>query len=171
MARCPLVRPAVVRLNLGANLQDVTSAYAKKHGKEVAKLSDTDKVAIQDEFYSALLVATNKSEVYVDVKKELTSGEHREMFVSQLNATALGDRPTLDLQNVGINKVLAYVVDWNFVDFDDKPLAITREALDKFNSAEFQEIVTAVDAHHEAWEKAVDARKNALAGATESSKI
>jgi hypothetical protein len=127
MARCPLVKPATVRLSLSDG-------------------------------------------AFVEVKKELTSGEHREMFISQLHATSLGDRPTLDLQNVGVSKVLAYVVDWNFVDFDDKPLAITREALDKFNSVEFQEIVTAVDAHHEAWEKAVDARKNALAGATESSK-
>jgi hypothetical protein len=107
---------------------------------------------------------------YVVVKQELTAGEHREMFVSQLNATALGDRPTLDLQNVGINKVLVYVVEWSFVGFDGNALEITREVLDKFDSTTFQEIVTAVDAHHEAWEKAVDARKNALAGATESSK-
>jgi hypothetical protein len=170
MARCPLVKPAVVRLNLGVNLQDIASAYAEKHGKEVGKLSDADKVAVQGEFYSALLDATRKSETYVDVKKELTSGEHREMFIAQLHATSLGDRPTLDLQNVGVSKVLAYVVDWDFVDFDGKPLPITREALDKFDSSEFQEIVTAVDAHHDAWEKAVDARKNAQGGATASSK-
>jgi hypothetical protein len=106
---------------------------------------------------------------WVDVKQELTSGEHRSMFLSQLKDTMLGDKPTLDLQNVGVTKVLSYVVDWSFVGFDGKPLQLTRETLDKFDGETFQEVLTAVEAHHEAWEKAVDARKNAQTGATASS--
>lgn len=126
MARCPLVKPATVRLSL----------------------SQGD---------------------WVDVKQELTSGEHRQMFLAQLNSTELGSKPTLDLKNVGVSRVLGYVVAWSYVGFDDKPLQITSEVLDKFDGETFQEVLAAVDAHHEAWEKAVDARKNAQTGATVSS--
>ncbi len=108
---------------------------------------------------------------WVEVKQELTSGEHRRMFLAQLNSTELGSKPTLDLKNVGVSRVLGYVVDWSFVGFDDKPLPVTAETLDKFDGETFQELLAAIDTHHEAWEKAVDARKNAQTGATVSSTI
>ncbi|MCE3276767.1 MAG: hypothetical protein K0R13_2622 [Propionibacteriaceae bacterium] len=101
---------------------------------------------------------------WLELAKELTAGEHREMFVAQVKDAPMGltsaDGLTMDLRQVGISKVLAYVKDWSFVDFKGEPLPVTVEWLRKFDQNTFQEVLEAVVAHDEACEKAIEARKN-----------
>ena len=106
---------------------------------------------------------------WVELAKELTAGEHRDMFVAQIKDTPMdGGVPALDYGRVGINRVLAYVKEWSYVDYKDNPLPITEDWLRKFDQTTFRNLLTAVDAHDDASEREVEARKNALAGATTS---
>jgi hypothetical protein len=101
---------------------------------------------------------------WLELAKELTAGEYREMFVAQVKDAPMGlsgaEGFTMDLRQVGIAKVLAYVKDWSYVDFKGEPLPVTLEWLRKFDKQTFEDVVAAVDAHDDACEKAIAARKN-----------
>jgi hypothetical protein len=54
------------------------------------------------------------------VKKHLTAGEQLAMFAGMMNEG--GDE--IQRVKVGFNKILTYLLDWSFEDFDGKPLVI-----------------------------------------------
>jgi hypothetical protein len=111
---------------------------------------------------------TLKDGEWLDLAKELTAGEYRDMHVAQMKDTPAGSGFVLDYRHVGFSTILAYVKEWSFVDLDGKPLPVSEDWLRKFNTATFDEIREAAEAHHAASEKAVDEQKNELAGAAKS---
>jgi hypothetical protein len=78
---------------------------------------------------------------------------------------------TVDLKNVRLAKVLAYLVRWSFVDGKGDPLPISREVLRSIDVDIFVEVMNAIDEHLEAIDLAASARKNAQGGETTSSAI
>jgi hypothetical protein len=129
MARCRLVRPETVRV----------------------ELSDGDSL---------------------ELKRELNAGEYRDMIAAQFKETQAGEGLGVDLHNVGINKILAYLVGWSLVNFDGvSPLPVTRDSVDKLDHGTYVEILNAIEAHHDRWELSVGERKNDQAGAITSAPI
>lgn len=105
---------------------------------------------------------------WLELAKELTAGEYRDMFAAQLKDAQLGDVPTVDMRQLGLSLMLAYVKDWSFVDMKGEPLPITGDWLRKFGKPTYDEVSAVVEAHHNAQEAAVAERKNVPAGATTS---
>lgn len=100
---------------------------------------------------------------WLELAKELTAGENRDMVAAQFRDAPTDAGFAIDLKQVGMNKVLAYVKEWSFVDFKGEPLPITEEWLRKFDQGTFADVLGAVNAHDEASEKAIAQRKNAQA--------
>jgi hypothetical protein len=103
---------------------------------------------------------------WLDLAKELSAGEYRDMVAAQFKDMTAGVAPSLDLKQVGMSRILAYIKNWSFVDFKDGPLPITEEWLRKFDQQTFSELLDTVNAHDEALEKAAESRKNAQATAS-----
>lgn len=108
---------------------------------------------------------------WLDVKAELNAGEYRDMLASQFTEGKSANEPVVDFKNIGRGRVLAYLLGWSFENTDGKPLPATGDSLDLVDVQTWQQILDAVDAHHEAWEKARDASKNVPAGESASSSI
>jgi len=96
------------------------------------------------------------------VKKHLTSGEHRKRLSRMLNPDG-----TVQPVNVGVTKIVSYLLDWSIADADDKPVVIrdqpedvVQAALDALDVESFKEILTAIEAHEDAMQAVRDAEKN-----------
>jgi hypothetical protein len=105
---------------------------------------------------------------WLELAKELTAGENRDMLAAQFKDAPNAAGVAIDWTRVGMNRVLAYVKDWSFVDFKGEPLPVTEEWLKKFDQQTFADVLEKVNAHNEASEKAIEARKNDQAGAEKS---
>jgi hypothetical protein len=105
---------------------------------------------------------------WVELAKELTAGEYREMVAVQFKDRVAGEKPVMDIRQFGISTILAYVKEWSFVDAQGNTLPITEDWLKKFDVPTFAELRKVAEDHHEQSEKAIDARKNAVAGAKTS---
>ena len=101
---------------------------------------------------------------FIDVKKELNAGEGRGIYTSLVKEMHFGEKATLDPQQVGLTKILAYIVGWSFVGADSKPVPFSASALNNLDAETYAEIETAIDAHEAAIEKARAERKNGRAG-------
>ncbi len=108
---------------------------------------------------------------FLDVKKQLTAGEERQVFSRQIRAQGLGDKAQLDLDQVGKSKIVMYVLGWSFVDATGHPVPFSESALDNLDAESFSEIRDAVDAHEAAVEAERAARKNGPTSETTSSAI
>jgi len=110
---------------------------------------------------------------YLDVKKELNTGEHRQMIAEQFKDMGPTDAGalTVALNKLGMNRVLAYVLGWSFVGLDHKPLKFGEGALNSCDFGTWEEILKAVDAHHASVEKELETRKNGLGGESTSPAI
>jgi len=112
------------------------------------------------------------------VKKRLTAGESQEMLTAMIREGANG-ADKLDLPSIGINRVVAYLLDWGtFTDADGKPLVVrdqpsdvVRSVLKSLDVDDFGDVLKAVDAHMEAMEKEREAEKNAPAGESTASPL
>jgi len=91
---------------------------------------------------------------YLDVKRELTTGEQRAMFVDMRRRFAPGETPMLDPMQVGIARLLAYVVAWSLVDKDNRPVPVSAGAIDQLHPDEFNEMRVALDDHEQRQETA-----------------
>lgn len=105
---------------------------------------------------------------WLELAKELTAGEYRDMVTAQFKDSVVGEKPLLDRRQIGVSMVLAYVKEWSFVDQKGDPLPVTEDWLRMFDQQTFADVHAAVDKHQEASEKAIEARKNAPAGTTNS---
>lgn len=128
MARCPIVRPDVIRL----------------------PLSEGD---------------------FIDVKKRLNTGEYRGMLISQYREPNAGEPAIVNLEAMGFNKVVAYVVGWSFVDLDGNPLDFNADTLRHVDPDVFAEVLAAVEKHEAASEKERAEKKTGKAGENGSSAI
>lgn len=108
---------------------------------------------------------------WIDVKKVLNAGEYRKLVYAQFKDTAEGDKVILDHAQVGIAKLLAYLLGWSFVDRDqrpepyslDLPEATRRNLIDNLDQATYRELLAAINAHEERQELELTAKKNAPA--------
>jgi hypothetical protein len=101
---------------------------------------------------------------WVDVKKRLTVGEARratQSFVGHFNAD--GSR-TPNMELLGMGMVLAYVVDWSFVDAQDKRVSVSLDAIKNLDQATYSEIDEAISAHVEAVEREDSDREKKASG-------
>ncbi len=105
------------------------------------------------------------------LKKHLTAGEQLAMFAGMMNEGGDG----INRVRVGFNKVLTYLLDWSFEDFDGKPLAISGKSerdvsavLNGIDADAFTEVLLAVEAHMEAMAQQREQEKKAPATASGS---
>ena len=108
------------------------------------------------------------------VKKRLNAGEQRAMFARMYQAGADGSLRANPFE-VGVAKILAYVLDWSMTDLAGKQIAIMGQpaslvlaALDSFDGDTFAEIRNAIDEHIDSVTAERNAEKNDQAGETRS---
>jgi hypothetical protein len=105
---------------------------------------------------------------FVDIKKELNAGEQRRVFAGLVKHMGAGETIELAPEQVGLTKLLAYLIGWSLVDANEKPVPVNEGAINALDSETYAELVAAIDAHEEAVEKARAMRKNAQNGESRS---
>ena len=108
-------------------------------------------------------------ERWIDVKKRLNAGESRKMFARVVKDMPAGATPTLDPEQVGLTKLVAYLLGWSFTDDDGKPVPFSVAALDNVDTDLYAEMIKAVDAHEDAQDVARSAEKNGQSSGIASS--
>lgn len=106
---------------------------------------------------------------WVVLKKFLDAGEELEVSGAGLSRMgADGDEPSykLDWKRLKLQRVLAYVKEWSFVDFSGKTLRITIENLSRCSTATIAELDAVIDKHRAAMEAEGNAPSAASAGET-----
>lgn len=81
---------------------------------------------------------------WVEVKRELSTGERRRMFAAMRPATQGTDVDVTLYQQV---RTLAYVVAWSFLDPQGAPAPVSAAAYDMLQDDTSQELHEALDAH------------------------
>jgi hypothetical protein len=99
---------------------------------------------------------------WVDVKKELNAGEQRRIFTGLVKTMQAGEKPELNPDQVGVTKLVEYILGWSFHDSAGNPVPFNAAALNNLDGDTYAELIKVIDAHDEAAEKARDERKNAL---------
>lgn len=107
---------------------------------------------------------------WIEVKQELNAGEYRRVMARQMKSMVMGEKAELDPTQVGLAKVVEYIVEWSFED-DGKPVPVSEAAIVSLDADSFNEIRDAIDAHEASVEAAMEARKNVQAGEKASSPI
>src|SRR6185436_19581791 len=104
------------------------------------------------------------------IKQRLNHGEQDDAFARRYVVDGAVTRVNL-LQQTGMARVTAYLVDWNYTDLDEKPLVIFRQpietveaALRSIDPASFDEILATIKAHEEAMDLAIAAKKKTPPG-------
>lgn len=97
---------------------------------------------------------------WIDVKKRLNAGESRKMFARVVTDMTPGEKPKLDPEQVGLTKLVAYLLGWSFTDDDGKPVPFSLAAIDNVDTDLYSEMIKAVDAHEDAQDKAREQAKN-----------
>jgi hypothetical protein len=110
------------------------------------------------------------------LKKRLNHGEQQEAFARKYVADVVGSR--LNLRLVGMDRVLAFLVDWSLTGLDDQVIEIRGKSADEVEAAlnsidpqSFAEIKTAVEQHELAMDVERATVKNAKAGENGSAAI
>jgi hypothetical protein len=113
---------------------------------------------------------------WLQLKKRLSHGEQQTAFAHRYVATEFGNR--VNLQRIGMDRVLAFLVDWSLVGLDDQVIAIRGKSTDEVEAAlnaidpeSFAEIKAAVEQHELAMAAERTAAKNGTAGETASAAI
>jgi hypothetical protein len=117
-------------------------------------------------------------EDWIVLKKRLTAGESRAQFARIIKYAPGGERPTLDSIQVGLSRILAYLLDWSLVGPDDTTVLPLRNgkgelsvevmtsSLNSIDPDSFGEILKAVEAHEEAMDAERAVEKNGKGGST-----
>jgi len=110
------------------------------------------------------------------VKERLNAGEARAQFKRIVESNEAGKAPKLDSTEVGMSRVLAYLLDWSLTDpkgspilIRDQPESTVKAALNSIDLESFSEILKAITAHEEAMDAQRAAEKNSQDGETTSS--
>ena len=104
---------------------------------------------------------------WIDVKKVLNAGEYRKLLYDQFKDTA-GDKVVIDHAQVGIARVVAYLLGWSFIGKDqrpepyslDQPEDVRRSLIDNLDQATYREVLAAINAHEEREDLELAAKKN-----------
>lgn len=110
------------------------------------------------------------------VKKHLTAGEQRAMFARMMSDSANGEERRIDRLQVGVAKILAYLLDWSIQDSEgnqvviaDQPADVIASAIDNLDTDSYAEIKDAINAHEAAMDAELGKEKNAKDGGKGSS--
>jgi hypothetical protein len=104
---------------------------------------------------------------WIEVRKRLNAGESRKMFARVVKDMTAGEKAQLDPEQVGLTKLVAYVLGWSFTGFDGKPVPFSVAAMDNLDPDIYAEMIKAIDQHIEDQDAARSAEKNESAGAKE----
>lgn len=161
MSRCRFVQPEVTRLFLVDVHRRALAAF-QAQPLDLATLTEDAKIKLfeQREALQSKIDAAEADGDFLDVKKQLTSGEQRAVFTNLVKEWTAGERAELNPAQVGTTKILAYVIGWSFVDANGAPVPFSESALNNLDPESFAEITQAIDAHEEATDKARAERKN-----------
>ena len=87
---------------------------------------------------------------WVEVKRSLSHGEERRLQSSMLRAVSSekGDNTVeIDWAKHSLLRLETYLTDWSFRGEDDKPVPLSRKAIENLDGATGQEIEAALEAH------------------------
>lgn len=111
---------------------------------------------------------------FIDVKKELNTGESRRVFARMARDMTPGQNVQLDPQQVGMAKVVEYLIGWSFTDDNGKPVELPespemKEAvISNLHIDDWNEIRQAIDAHEDRVDAQRAQEKKAHAGVNSS---
>lgn len=107
---------------------------------------------------------------WVDVKRELTSGEHDEMMASIcLEGKETPDgRPFQNFRKTQSYQIIAYVVGWSFTNSDGSPVPVSPAAIENLKVRTRDELRRVIAQHDADSAAEVAARKNDLGDVRES---
>ena len=108
---------------------------------------------------------------FIDIKKELNAGEQRRVFSRFVKDARSGESWAVDPEQVGLTKMVEYLIGWSLVDADGKPVDVSEESIKSLDVDSFKEIKDAIDAHEKQVETERAERKNAKAGTVSSEAI
>lgn len=91
---------------------------------------------------------------WIDVKKRLNTGEQRRVFAKMARDMVPGEKVHLNPEQVGMAKVLEYLLRWSFKDDAGKPVALNAEAIGNLDIDTFDEIRSAIETHEDAQDAA-----------------
>jgi hypothetical protein len=119
------------------------------------------------------LASSNGRERWIDVKQELNAGETRRVFAKLVKTMHAGGgekvQTELDPEQVGLTKIVEYLVGWSFTDSAGKAIPVSASAINNLRPPVYKEIVEAIDAHEERTQAEAEAAKHKdPTGATES---
>jgi hypothetical protein len=106
---------------------------------------------------------------WIDVKKELNAGENRRVFTRIVKTMHFNEKAEVDPDQVGLSKVVEFLVGWSLVDAAGKAVPVSESAINNLDGETYAEIVKAIDAHEAAGEAAREALKNGTGDETRSS--
>lgn len=172
--RCRFVQPNVVRLLLvdvhrRAQQQLLTKGktIAGPDGQPVTvRATPEDLVAAE-----AAIAQAEADGEWVDVKAELNAGETRRIYTDLVKDFHAGERATLDPRQVGLTKMLNYIVAWSFTDAMGHAVPFSATALENLDTDTYAEVSEAIDAHDTAVEAQRLERKNGQRGESQLSRI
>jgi hypothetical protein len=111
------------------------------------------------------------------VKQRLNHGEQDAAFARRYIVDGVGPKANL-LQQTGMAKVTAYLLDWSLTDLEEKPLVIRDQPIEDVESClnaidpeSFDEILAAINAHEIAMDLQRAQEKKSRAGVTDVSAI
>ncbi len=110
---------------------------------------------------------------YIVVKRELNVEEERNILAKMVKTAIAGEKLELDPKQLGVTKVLEYIIEWGgpgFMDKSGRLVPFSATTLNNLRGSKFKEITDAIEAHEVAQEAAREALKNAD-GAISSSPI
>jgi hypothetical protein len=97
---------------------------------------------------------------WILIKKRLSAGEKRNIFVRMVRSMKAGEKVELDPAAAQIAQVAEYLVDWSLADGDGQVVnirgvdaATIKSVLDNLDADTYSEIEKAVEAHIEAMEQ------------------
>lgn len=167
MGRNRFVQPGIVRLPL-ADVHRRAHEHLVTVGVKIA--DDKFRSATAEEIAASArrVEAAVEDADWIDVKRELTAGESRRAFGKLVKEMHFNERATVDPEQIGLAKVVEYLIGWSFTVGDDI-VPVSESAIANLNAATYGEIEAAIDWHEEQTTKALDARKNVQGDTTRSS--
>lgn len=105
------------------------------------------------------------------VKRRLTAGEQRHAFARIVKRMSLGEKTEIDPEATGLNKIVAYLLDWSLRDdrdavviIRDQPAPVVEAAILALDPDSFREIHDAIVAHEDRQSALLEAEKKRTDG-------
>lgn len=114
---------------------------------------------------------------WILVKRRLTAGEERHAYARIFKPAPLGQPRELDYEQAGLAKMIAYLLDWSFVDdrgtvvpIRDAPAEAVEAAVLGLDPGSFREVHDLIVAHEAREAEALEAEKKTRSMTPDSSR-